>query len=418
MPDKDEVHVIKVATKPGSRQKTTEEKHKIDYIKPPIDFKNLTTVAEDSFIIGWIIDKIASGCATGFEKLAEDQKKRTEQEQKLYDTLHSFDLKHAFAVLATYGNVFLEIIDNEVGKVFLDPFITETMKIKTHKEKVKNEEGEEVEKSTYKYYQVVWSDKVPFEPEEVVHIKRPSLSSKYFGDSLFGKCVDQIVLLTEIDKYYNNLFDRGMLNTQLLCDPTGKLTQKNRKALETTIQDMVKWNDNSFTTAIVPTELKSLKLENDADTKAFLEYRKELKKDISIGMNIPYDLLESDNSNRSTSEVAFEMLNKTIIKPLQQAFVRQMREQLRPIFKDLVDRIALIEPDTKNQKEEMEVWTGYKKAWILTSNEVREKLWEKPHEEGDRLETSNEKSKEVSDIEKSIKKMYDKTVFNKKQPNV
>ena len=74
-------------------------------------------------------------------------------------------------------------------------------------------------------------------------------------------------------------------------------------------------------------------------------------------MNIPYDLLESDNSNRSSSEVAFEMLNKTIIKPLQQTFVRQIKEQLRPIFNDMVDRIALIEPDTKNQKEEMEVWT-------------------------------------------------------------
>ncbi len=73
-----------------------------------------------------------------------------------------------------------------------------------------------------------------------------------------------------------------MLNTQLLCDTQGKLTEKSRKALEVSLQDIVKGNDNSFTTAIVPTELKALKLDNDADTKAFLEYRKELKKDISI----------------------------------------------------------------------------------------------------------------------------------------
>ena len=30
--------------------------------------------------------------------------------------------------------------------------------------------------------------------------------------------------------------------------------------------------------------------------------------------------------------------------------------------------------DTKDQKEEMEVYTWYKKAWILTANEIREKI--------------------------------------------
>jgi hypothetical protein len=52
-----------------------------------------------------------------------------------------------------------------------------------------------------------------------------------------------------------------------------------------------------------------LDLEHDIDTNAFLEYRKELFKSISIALNVPFDLLSSENSNRASSQVAIEIFN-------------------------------------------------------------------------------------------------------------
>lgn len=399
MTKKDEqIHVLKSYVE-GTKQASKEDKSYAGYIQPPILFSTLTKTVEYSFIIGWIIDKISSWCATWFESVISDPKAPTAEEKKLDALLESINLKFAFQNICTYGNIFFEKIKNGAGKIFVDPIITETVRIKKEKKDNSNDR-------IIKYYQVVWSEKVSFEQDEIIHIKNLSLSNKYYGDSIFSNCVDQIVLLAAIDKYYKNLFERGNLNVQIIIDKDNKLTEQKREALQVLIQDMVKWVDRAFSTLVVPAWLETLKLENDSDTKAFLEYRKDLIKSLAIGMNIPYDLLISDNSNRSTSEVAVEQLNKDIAKPLQKMFVQQLRRQLESEFPSLIDRINLKEPDTKNQKEEMEVQTWYVKGWVLKPNEVRELLWYEPDPEWDRLVMPNPKDSTVEQVTKSIEKFY------------
>lgn len=80
-------------------------------------------------------------------------------------------------------------------------------------------------------------------------------------------------------------------------------------------------------------------------------------KAIAIGTNIPYDLLDAVNSNRSVSEVAMERLNNKIVIPMQRLFLKQLREALFPYFGKLVEWIDLHPVDTKNQKEEMDILT-------------------------------------------------------------
>jgi phage portal protein BeeE len=103
--------------------------------------------------------------------------------------------------------------------------------------------------------------------------------------------------------------------------------------------------------------LKIIDLTNDVDIKGLLAYRLDLIKAIAIALNIPYDMLLSDSSNRATSEVAMEIFNTHQVRPIQNQFVKQLRRALRPIFGGLVMQIDLIEIDTKNQKEEMEINT-------------------------------------------------------------
>jgi hypothetical protein len=48
-------------------------------------------------------------------------------------------------------------------------------------------------------------------------------------------------------------------------------------------------------------------------------------KAIAIALNMPYDLLVTENSNRATSEISNEHFNKHVVKPLQQQFIRQLK---------------------------------------------------------------------------------------------
>jgi len=64
------------------------------------------------------------------------------------------------------------------------------------------------------------------------------------------------------------------------------------------------------------------------DPEKYIKLKRELKEDIAIGMNIPFDLLSSENSNRATSQSAMEALYSNIIIPLQDRFLIQLRKQL------------------------------------------------------------------------------------------
>ena len=171
---------------------------------------------------------------------------------------------------------------------------------------------------------------------------------------------------------------------------------------------------------IVPSELRSLDLQDDTETEAFLKYRLQLIQSICIGCNFPYDLLISDNSNRSVSEVAQEELNKSLVKPLQKRVLRQLKRHLKVLgifTEELVDSIEFEPVDINNEKEVMEVVTGYKKAGIIDANEARGlspyELGER--EDGNELTTTKESKDESNaiEIEKSLSSRYSKDNLQK-----
>ena len=195
------------------------------------------------------------------------------------------------------------------------------------------------------------------------------------------------------------------------------------KFIQETIKDRLRGDDNSFTTAIVPTELKQLDLENQVDVKWLLQYRIDLIKAISIALNMPYDMLITDSSNRATSEVSQENFNRHVVKPLQGQFVKQLRNWLRPFFWDIVDHIELKSIDTKNQLEEMQILTWYKTSWIFTANMVLEQLGYDPIVWGDVLETAGtwsmnaDEINQLNKIKEWLSTSYDALLWNSPSPH-
>lgn len=340
-------------------------------VSPPISFYALQKAYEDSFILGGIFAKLAAAGDSGWKDTGNIQ---------LDEMLDRLDMKKTYENLLVYGNVFLEkVIDGKGQVAELLDILTDTMWVW----RLGEEQG---------FVQLVSGKRHFFLTEEILHSKTTSIISKYYGDSKFSKAVDQIVLLAQIDQYYGRLFDQGLMSACLLVDKgdaTGKkLGEKNRATLEIWLEDNASGAKNAFKTVVVPSALEKLDLDRNLDTEAFLKYRADLIESIAIALNIPVDLLTPKSSNRSTSEVAYDMLNQIIVKPMQDGFIRDLKEALRDTFGADVEKIEINPVDSKDEEKEMKVATGYKNAGIMTANEVRATLGLKPIAGGDILEVN------------------------------
>ena len=150
--------------------------------------------------------------------------------------------------------------------------------------------------------------------------------------------------------------------------------------------------DKSHSVAIVDQKVGQQDLEHDIDAKAFLEYRTQLLQAIAISVTVPYDMLLSDNSNRASSQVSMETFNSFTIWPAQQDNIKDFKILFGDDYK--VDDLDYNFIDTTDEKEQMDVLTGYKKAGIMTANEVRGKLGLAPIDGGDTLITDTQQQQQ------------------------
>lgn len=373
------VHKIKVWA-----SKQIEQSKNLLYIAPPISFDALVNAYENSFIIGGIVERIGTSAGVGFKETGN---------KELDILLASLDVEAIVKSFIVTGNYFLEMAFTMGNTLVLFPFITQEVKLD----------------HTYKLIQTTSGGNAEFLPGEYIQLKRWSLSSRYYGESMMGRCVQQIILLQNIDKFYARLFERGLLAAFILTDKTGSISKEDKEAIETIIDDIFSGVDNAFNSGVISADLSKIDLNGNVDNQYFLELRKQAEKDIAIALNFPYDLLNSENSNRSISEVSLESLNTYITKPTLLKIANQLREPLRKYFGSSVDDIAFHEVDVKNQKEEMEVITGYVREGVWTSNEGRELTGKEPHAEGDTLKSRDVTPQDIKQsITQSVQKMYKK----------
>jgi HK97 family phage portal protein len=404
---------------PLSKQKSHDDLKLTTGTQPhPIRFSLLVQAFEANFIVGGALEKVATACASSFVawKDPDDMDEKEKELRRLLTDL-GIDNEYYFLSLLVTGNAFAEIMLDLAGRPYIAPFLIEEMYVKLAR--VTAEEAEQTEEGTVgglvlSYVQSVGGKEYPFTQAEVIQRKTVSLSNRYYGISKFAKASKQIQLLEQIDNYYVNLFDKGLISPSLLIDKSKTLTDKQKEAIKNIINDSLRGLENSYKTAIIPAELVKLDLTKDEDTKAFLEYRDKLIRNIALALNVPYDLLDAISSNRSSSEVALEQLSRDVVLPLQVRYVSILKRALREYFGDLVDGIQLKAPDTKNQLEEMKVHTGYIKAGVLEANEVRTELGKEEHEEGYGLNVDNTKDPALEEIEKTLEKtLYTKEILHK-----
>lgn len=378
MTSKNGIYIAKkVNTKLMNDSKQKKKEHNLDWvIQPKDDFTALVVWYEESFTLSGIVNKIATRANVWFSYFEVDDKFSSDESKKLYQFLTSIDLEAIFTDMVVTGNHFLEVIksmDNTDART--DRVLVETIRIK---EQNKTDENG-ITSKVRSYVQGINSvNEVEFNEWEIIHFKTNNIRDKYYGKSRLYSVIDQVILLTNIDKFYSRLMDRGNMRINLLTDKDNKLTKAQKDAIASLITDAGSGLDNAFSTLIIPSWVEKIDLEDVTDTKAFLEYRKELIKSVCIWCNFPYEMLIADQSNKSTSDVALKTLREDVIVPLQDRVLKTIKDflkQYKPLWEiseDLIELISFKMVDIENEKEKAEVLTTYVKNKVMTPNEARD----------------------------------------------
>lgn len=391
------VEIVKFIDNPNSKQ-AKENTKTVGTRTPKIPFASLTTLYYDSFVVSGLTDKIATAINSGFQT----------KDTNLMEMIQKMDHEFLNRNKVICGNAFFEVIEDGKGMVTdIVPVLSGTIEIMEDGDGYRQQVGTDVvyfnaftpladRPKRTEIFTSSWAraDELKntgkgcgYNPNlnQIFHFKNTSIDTKYYGASYFEAVVDQLVLIEQIDEYYSKAFENGMIKAKIIFPKNEKKTfsKDDKITLKEFILSKMKWVKNAYATAIVDQEVGQLDLEHDIDAKAFIEYRTQLLQSVAISLNVPYDLLLSDNSNRASSQVSMDSFNNFTIYPLQQQNLRDFKILFAEGYK--VDDLEYQWIDTTDEKEQMDVLTGYKKAGVMTANEVRAKIGLNPIDGGDTL---------------------------------
>ena len=351
------------------------------------DFSVYDKVYDWSYIVAGIVDKITLGINSG----------RDIEDPVLKEAVKMVKIGFIAKSLAKYGNAFLEISRNKKGEIqAIYPVAAKSIK------QIKGggfvqENG--TEKSFFNAFTPFdqWAEKIAihatsgawawelrynagekscgFNPHltEIWHIKLEESDDIRRGKSLFYPVLMQVLILKQIDQYYTGYFDNGLIQQKILNDESGMTAEEDLEALKERFQQEAKGVENAHSTMIFPWKISVTNLSDEINTEAFLNYRQHLQKSIAMRFQIPYDLLDTTDSNKASSTTALSAFYKNTVFPLQELIL----ESIHKLFGDdqryagKVEEIQLKKVDTKERKTDAETVKILTATGCFTKNEIR-----------------------------------------------
>lgn len=351
------------------------------------DFSVYDKVYDWSYIVAGIVDKITLGINSG----------RDIEDPVLKEAVKMVKIGFLAKSLAKYGNAFLEISRNKKGEIqAIYPVAAKSIK------QIKGggfvqENG--TEKSFFNAFTPFdqWAEKVTihatsgawawelryntqekscgFNPNltEILHIKLEESDDIRWGKSLFYPVLMQVLILKQIDQYYTGYFDNGLIQQKILNDESGMTAEEDLEALKERFMQEAKGVENAHSTMIFPWKISVTNLSDEINTEAFLNYRQCLQKSIAMRFQIPYDLLDTTDSNKASSTTALSAFYKNTVFPLQELIL----ESIHKLFGDdkryasKVEEIQLKKVDTKERKTDAETVKILTATGCFTKNEIR-----------------------------------------------
>jgi len=389
--------------------------------EPSISAAALSMLYDNSYIVSGLTDKVSLWCDSGF---------KCDNEDLLNKINMLVDIELLVKNRLLQGSAFFEVIENAKWDIIrLEPVINDSVRYingwdgfvqrvgvdaQYFNKWIPKEERDDAMKVFDNIQESKSDTLVPnkkmkcgwnSELNGIINFKRISLKDKDYGDSVWEPIIVPVTLIGNIDGNFDAFFQRGGINVSFLEDVKDNLSDEDFEDLVAYLESKIKGDTNDYSWVMVPTEVKKIDVTDKPVAKDLLPYRKELEKSCAVRLNIPYDLILSDNSNYASSKTAIEQMNKFLVKPEQ----KRLLKQLKYLFQEEegYESIEFVSVDTSDDSEMSTVVNRYVGGPILTPDEGRAMIGKDPlpNGEGEKLNASNGDVDDMSDRMWEIEKM-------------
>lgn len=242
--------------------------------------------------------------------------------------------------------------------------------------------------SGYKYQVPGTSEFVNFEPDEMIHFKYMNPNNPYYGFSPVQAAAFPIGTDERSEKWNMNFYDNSARPDGIIAFEDG-LTANQAEQVRAQWENMHKASDNHGHRIGVISRGKYQAVGFSQKDMDFLEQRKFSRDEILAIFKVPKALLDPQEVNYASAQVAKKVFVEEVIVPKMQKFVNMLNEFLLPHFggDDLFfDFVTPMEEDEELKLKRYEVLT---KIGAMSPNEIRAEQGMEPIDGGDEIRTPN-----------------------------
>lgn len=226
--------------------------------------------------------------------------------------------------------------------------------------------------------------KIPFEPDEIIHFKYPNPHNAVYGMGKVAGAANDIDIENKMTEWQTGLLDNRAVPEYALVLPAG-----DTMTTASEYQDMLdQWNkrnrggNKAGSMGLLEGGIKIEKLSYSPEDLGFAKEQEWIRDKIGSLFGIPKGLLTSDNVNKANAQVSETVHARNCIHPILRRLQDKLNEQLTPRY----DRhlfLAFDNPVPEDKKMRLEEIEKKLKVGYSSINMEREKDGEAPVEWGD-----------------------------------
>ncbi len=225
----------------------------------------------------------------------------------------------------------------------------------------------------FHYQDVINGQKVDviYQPEDMIHLKKPNPSNPFRGMGVVETMADTIDLDSLTNTTTKTFFQKGAI-TNFVLSTEQKVTKEQLKRLKAEMRQEYAGADNAYKTMILGGGLKPEKVGFSNKDMEFLDQLEWYRDKIMCGFgNTLASLGMLDDVNRATHESAMIEWKRVTVKPDMDSIINSLNEFLVPEFGDNLI-LGYTDPIPEDREDKRDEVKSLYPLGVITLNEARE----------------------------------------------
>ena len=248
---------------------------------------------------------------------------------------------------------------------------------------------------------------VPYEPEEILHIKVPNPKNPYRGFSVVEGLATTLDIDTKTLEANRSFYENGMM-AQFMLSTDNKITQDQLKQLNAEMRAAYSGSKNFWKVPIFGGGIKPQTIQMSSREAELISQQTWLRDKIMAGFgNTKASLGITEDVNRANAEATLLGWKQSTIKPKMCRIVDSLNEFLVPRYGDNLI-LGFKDPVPEDMTRKIADATSLYNAGIITQNEAREMV------EMDGIEGGGTRKRYTDEnLPKSLQAVNTKSVFRR-----